>query len=176
VEEHLILVATDDAGGPLDEAAAARLLSLPGRATALSADPAVPTAPQALEVLVRERRDTVGRSITERNGRFLEAEAEKLEGWADDQKLSLEREIKDLDRQIREARKAASAALTLEDKLAGQKRIKAIESQRKEKRRSLFDAQDEVDRQRDELISRVEANLTQRAELIPLFRVRWSLS
>jgi adenine-specific DNA-methyltransferase len=33
-----------------------------------------------------------------------------------------------IDRQIKEARRGASAALTLEAKLAGQKQIKALES------------------------------------------------
>ena len=81
---------------------------------------------------MRNARPETQRTISERNARFFEAEAEKLEGWADDLKLGLEREIKDLDRQIKEARRAATTALTLEEKLAGQKQIKALESQRKE--------------------------------------------
>ena len=44
-------------------------------------------------------------TIFERNARFFEAEAEKLDGWADDLKLGLEREIKEFDRQIKEARR-----------------------------------------------------------------------
>jgi adenine-specific DNA-methyltransferase len=80
------------------------------------------------------------------------------------------------DRQIREARRAATIALTLEEKLAGQKQIKALEAQRSQKRRSLFDAQDQVDRQREELIANVEAKLTQRSALTVLFTVRWRLT
>ena len=48
-------------------------------------------------------------------------EAMKLDGWADDLKVGLERELKELDRQIKEARRAATIALTLEEKLAGQR-------------------------------------------------------
>jgi hypothetical protein len=40
----------------------------------------------------------------------LEAEAEKLDGWADDMKLGREREIKHLYREIEEARRAMTAA------------------------------------------------------------------
>lgn len=83
--------------------------------------------------------------MSERNARFFEAEAQKLDGWADDLKVGLEREIKEMDRQIREARRAASAAVTLEEKLAGQRQVKSHEAQRNQKRRSLFDAQDQVD-------------------------------
>jgi adenine-specific DNA-methyltransferase len=120
--------------------------------------------------MVKEKK-----AISERNARFFEAEAEKLDGWADDIKLGLEREIKELDRQIKEARSAAAAALTLEEKLAGQKQIKALAGQRNQKRRSLFDAQDEVDRQREQLISRIEEKLQQKADTVQLFEIRWRI-
>ena len=64
---------------------------------------------------------------------------------------------------------------TLEEKLAGQKQVKALESQRNEKRRSLFEAQDKVDHQRDELIAQIEAKLILRSKLETVFTVRWSL-
>ena len=76
--------------------------------------------------MTQRRQTEIQRSISERNARFFEAETDKLDGWADDLKLGLEREIKEIDRQIKEARRAAKAALTLEEKLAGQKQIKAL--------------------------------------------------
>jgi adenine-specific DNA-methyltransferase len=96
----------------------------------------------ALSTQTTERRTAIQCGVSERNAQFFSAEADKLDGWADDLKLGLEREIKEFDRQIKEARRAAATALTLEEKLAAQKQIRAIESQRNEKRRSLFDAQD----------------------------------
>jgi adenine-specific DNA-methyltransferase len=62
------------------------------------------------------------------------------------------------------------------EKLAGQKRIKALESQRNEKRRWLFVAQDEVDQQREDLIANIEGKLTQRSGLQRLFTIRWKLA
>ena len=99
-----------------------------------------------------------------------------MEGWADDLKLGLERELKELDRQIKEARRAAVVAVTLEKKIAGQKQIKALEAQRSQRRRSLFDAQDEVDKQREDLIANIEGKLTQNVSLCPLFTIRWALN
>ena len=81
-----------------------------------------------------------------------------------------------MDRQIREARRAATAAVTLEEKLAGQRQVKALEAERNRKRRALFDAQDEVDHQREALIDAIEGKLTQTAHLGTLFTVRWSMS
>ena len=110
-----------------------------------------------------------------RNGRFFEAEVEKLENWSEDVKLSLEREIKELDRDIKEARRAAKTGITLEEKLAGQKRLKALEAERSQKRRSLFDAQDQVDKQRESLIQQIEGKLTQGTTNNLVFRLRWRL-
>jgi septal ring factor EnvC (AmiA/AmiB activator) len=102
--------------------------------------------------------------------------AKKLDGWADDLKVVLEREIKEMDRQIKEAKRAATAAVDLQSKLAGQKQVKALETQRNQQRRSLFDAQDEVDRQRDELIAQIESQLEQKSKLQCLFKIRWHLA
>jgi adenine-specific DNA-methyltransferase len=90
-------------------------------------------------------------------------------------KVGLERDIKELDRQIREARRAATAALTLEEKLDAQKRIKAIEAQRNTTRRALFDAQDDIDRRREQLIGEIEGKLEQKTTLLELFTIRWKL-
>lgn len=173
-EDHLILSGATDDGHSLDEDQLRRFFSLPAR----SNDSALPLREESTSVLERlagERQAAIQRVISERNARFFEDEAEKLEGWADDLKLGLEREIKELDKQIKEARRGATAALTLEDKLAGQKKIKSLEAQRNEKRRTLFDAQDQVDRQREELIATIEGKLAQKAHSRTLFSIRWKI-
>ena len=68
------------------------------------------------------------------------------------------------------------AALTLEEKLTGQKQIKVLESQRNEKRRSLFEAQDKVDLQREALIATIEGKLVQNTTTTLLFTIRWKLN
>jgi len=188
-EDHLIFAATTEDGDILDEEVAARLLTLPGSISPLTPRESYFTPSlslgnregdggivQLLETLTQQRQAAVQRDISERNARFLEAEANKLEGWADDLKLGLEREIKELDRQIKEVRRTATIALTLEDKLAGQKQIKAVEAQRNQKRRTLFDAQDQVDNQREELIAQIEGKLTQATQVNSLFTLRWTIA
>jgi adenine-specific DNA-methyltransferase len=170
-EDYLILAAVTDGGQSLDPEMANRLLSLPGSITKRAIHLEMPT----LESITRQRQTEIQKQVSGRNSRFFEFEVDKLERWADDMKVSLEREIKELDRQIKEAKRASTVALTLEDKLAGQKQIKTLESQRNQRRRTLFDAQDEVDRKREQLISQIEAKLEQKMSLRQLFMVRWTL-
>lgn len=172
-EDHLLFAASTDSGEDLDDEMASRLLTLPGQARQLDGLPSEVFG--HLQRITHRRRDAVNRLISERNARFFEVEVEKLDGWADDVKLSLEREIKEIDRRIKEARRAAAVALTLEGKLAGQKQVKGLESSRNQKRRSLFDAQDDVDKQREGLIAQIEARLKQKTETQTLFTIRWSI-
>ncbi len=62
--------------------------------------------------------------------------------------------------------------LPVEDKLASQKQIKKVEAQRNDKRRSLFDAQDAIDQQREDLIGAIEGKLQQGTALKHLLSVR----
>jgi adenine-specific DNA-methyltransferase len=175
-EDYLIVAAVTDEGTMLDEETATRLLSLPGHVTPLGPRDEVEIKLESIDAAICQRQNGIQKDISKRNARFFEAEADKLDGWADDLKVGLEREIKELDRQIKETRRAVTAALTLEEKLAGQKQIKALEAQRNQKRRSLFDAQDDVDRQRDELIAKIEGKLKQKETTQSLLCVRWTLS
>lgn len=171
-EDYLILAACTDDGSILDEEHARRILSLP----ASTSDELLSLpVPEVLHGLAEKRRAAIQQEISERNANFFEAETTKLDSWADDLKMGLEREIRDIDRQIKEARRAASSALTLEEKLQGQKQIKALESHRKERRRSLFDAQDEVDENRDRLIRSIELKLRAASTFEKVFAIRWTL-
>ena len=171
-EDHWIFAGVTDDGQRLETEAAMRLLTLPAR---VAAQATVPAAPPSVGAMIEDGEKSIQRGISERNARFFEAEADKLDGWADDLKLGLEREIKELDRQVKEARRAATTTLTLEEKLDAQKQIRALEGQRNEKRRSLFDAQDTVDKQREELIAKIEGKLAQRTSAVNLFTLRWTL-
>ncbi|MEI2610495.1 MAG: SNF2-related protein [Candidatus Promineifilaceae bacterium] len=175
-EDHLLFAAITDSGRVLDDETTRRLFSLPGWVEQTNELPGLVEATHKLDSLINQQQQTIQYKISARNAQFFEAEAAKLDGWADDLKAGLERDIKELDRQIKEARRAATAALSLEDKLNGQKQVKALESLRNQKRRTLFDAQDRVDEQREALINNIEQKLNQQIALQTLFTLRWRLS
>ena len=172
-EDHLLLSGVIDGGASLSSDVCSRLMTVSG---SVAGEVAVPDPVSAgLSETISIQQADIRRAISERNARFFEAEADKLDGWADDLKVGLERELKELDRQIKEARRAATVALTLEEKLAGQKAVKALEAERSAKRRSLFDAQDKIDEQRTALIAQIEGKLEQKIDVQPLFTIRWRI-
>ena len=163
-------------GEHLDENQLHRLLGLPAtvEGDGLTAYPD-PDVWVDFDKVIDQRIDEVRGEISRRNADFFEAEAAKLDAWADDLKVGLERDIRDLDRQIKEARRAATAAPTLGEKLDLQREIRRLESRRREKRRELFDAQDDIDGRRDRLIEEMASKLEQRETRTELFRVLWTL-
>lgn len=97
--------------------------------------------------------------------------------WAEDLKVGLAREIREIDKLIREAKKATTMAMSLEDKLAGQKSVKELENRRASRRRALFEEQDRIDAERDKLIKATEKRLRLETNTLQeLFCVRWTLA
>ncbi len=157
------------AGEPLDDELCRKLLSLPAMIGEGVAEEVAVDDIREAQVTMRLRH------ADERASRLLDEELLKLDRWSDDLKLGLERELKELDRSIAEARRASLAAVALEDKLVAQRQMKSLEATRSRKRRELFDAQDAIDRQRDELIEATERQLRRSYGTVRLFAVRWSL-
>ena len=77
--------------------------------------------------------------------------------------------------EIKEVRKTAAVSPTLEEKLAYQKCQRELEAKRSKLRRDLFARQDEVEPQRNGLISELEVQLQQQVEENTLFTIEWEL-
>jgi hypothetical protein len=179
-EEHLLVAAVADAGLSGESAVEAldaewcdRLLNLPagvGQVTAISEERS-----DQLESLLGQQHAAKLIEIEARNGQHFEEEVDKLDRWADDMKLTLEQDIRQLDGEIKVARKEARSKVVLAEKLEAQKLIKSLELKLHSKRRQLFDAQDEIDSQRSKLIEDLERQLQTSAEHDTLFTIRWQL-
>ncbi len=170
MEEFLVLSGQTDTGDCLDDEICRKLLSLPAKVGTTNDSP-TPDFSTLRQTEVTKRV----KEVEQRNMKHFDEEVLKLDLWSDDLKQGLEREIKEIDKEIREARKVASLAATLADKLEAQKHIKLLEVDRKEKRKRLYEAQDEIDGRRDELIEQIEGQLGQQKSLSPLFAIRWNL-
>lgn len=113
--------------------------------------------------------------VEERVSKLYDQEVEKLDGWSEDLKIGLERQLKELEKEIKEARKSSHLSKSLNEKLENQKRIKTLENQRSAKRRSLYSEQDRIEERRDELISRLEKRIEPRTSITSLFTIRWAI-
>ncbi len=170
-EDHILFAGIRDDGSALDPDVCKRLFDLPAEAGQPILSPSFPSLDSQIEAQQRQILEEVGL----RNNRWLDQETAKLDRWSEDLKIGLEQEIKDLDKEIREAKRASSAAAALSDKLIHQRTVKTLQATRNQKRKDLFVAQDEVESRRDGLIADIEARMKQGQHLTPIFALRWRL-
>ncbi len=172
-EDYLLLSALTDKGEVLEQEAVHRIFSIHGNeSNSIEVPDAVST--QCKELIFRERQEIISVNSV-RNRDFFDVEMDKLDHWADDMKIGLEREIKDLDAEIKLRKSEAKKVLNLETKVAAQRLIKDLERKRSEKRQTLYTAQDEIDDKKENLLSDIEKMLNQQISQKELFTIKWKI-
>ena len=107
--------------------------------------------------------------------KLFDEQVDKLDTWAEDMKLGLEREIQDLSQTIRLMKNEARKTDTIEARLAAQREIKSNEALLKRKRADLFAEHDRIEEQKDQLMEQLEQLLSLRSEKQNLFTLRWRM-
>lgn len=172
VEDYLLVAGITDAGDAMHEEDAEKLLRLPAERLQ---DDLLMQPPAALSEDVQRLERQHLQAVNTRNLGYFDAEVQKLDAWADDLKVGLENEVKELDREIKDVRRTATVSATLEEKLQWQKRQRELEDKRSQLRRRIFDRQDEIDGQRSRLIDDLEGRLASTAILKEVFTIQWAL-
>lgn len=172
-EEHLVVACLTDSGDWVYPEVAERMLMLPavqGEACTVGNETLA-----LLDERIQEMYGVISEESSQRNNTFFDEEMEKLDCWADDMKIALEREISDLDQEIRLRKSEAKKLNRLEQKVAAQRLVKDLERKRNEKRQNLYQAQDEIDERKEQLLSKIEKMLSQKTEQCNLFTIKWRL-
>ena len=174
VEDWLLFAGMTDDGLAVDPEQCQRLFSLTATESG-SAEIIDENTHSLLQGQLGQQRQAIIAKLSQKNAEFFELEMTKLESWAGDLKNSLEHELREIDRDIKDTKREAQLAPNLEAKVALHKRIKELESRRSEKRRGLFEAQDAVDTRKDGLLNEVETRMKQSTSSAEVFVVRWSI-
>lgn len=173
IEEYILISALTDNGIPLHPEIAAKLFSLNSEVSnqcSISDE----TMHQLAQSLFSQKQDIIDENM-QRNAQFFDEEYSKLDRWSDDMKFSLEKEIKDIDAEIKLRKAEARKIMDLKTKVAEQRFIKDLEKKRSEKRRNLFEAQDNIDTKKETVLSEIEARLNQKTDESSLFIIKWKL-
>jgi hypothetical protein len=174
VEEHLVFSALTDDGRWLDAEGCQRLLELSGRPGAPGGQ--LGPLPSQFEADVRRQIDAALAKALEQNNTYFQAEREKLDRWAEDQLVAAEQALQDTKARLKDAKRRARLATTVEEQATIQDEIKALERQQRRQRQEIFDVEDQIEAKRDSLIAALERRLNQRSHAIRLFRIRWQLA
>ena len=173
-EDILLHACITDKGETVPSDIAEYMLRLPGSEDSLNVELSE-TVCTALADAITAQRAEITAGNAELNNNFFEEEMEKLDNWADDVKAGLEKELRDLDAEIKLRKSESKKTSRLDEKVRVQRLIKDLEKRRSEKRLNLYQAQDDVDSKKEELLSKVEAMLAQKIEQTKLITFHWRI-
>lgn len=171
-QEYLLVAACRESGETIPMETTERLLLVPGQVTGeypmlQHADLLQQSLTQSMQLYIQQaERD---------NTRYYEEETGKLERWAEDRKIALDIHIKQLDQEIREARKAARQLPTLQEKMDAKKALKQLERKRDDTMLNYHEEKKFIEVKEDELLAEIEAALAITPHTERLFAVRWVL-
>ena len=107
---------------------------------------------------------------------FSEADKDnKRRHWGEDQRASLRLALKELEDQIKEARRNARLAPNLPEKLRLERDKRQLDVKRDEAWKQYEHAAKDIDTKKDSLMDEVEKRLKQQVSEQSLFTVRWTV-
>lgn len=174
-EDSILFCGLTDDGLELDIEQCQRLFSLSAVVAPVRDKEGSGVVEKQIQEIAHKQQSAILQTSAERNSGFFDNEMEKLDKWADDVKNSLELELKELDKEIKAGKTEAKKILNLEEKVKAQRQIKEMEKRRNELRMNLYQAQDEIDLKKENLINEIESRMKQQIETNELFTIKWKL-
>lgn len=170
-EEHIILTGMTDAGEVLDHELCERLLRIGKKNVLGNSD----TIPKAFMEQVARNTQVILNSALDANKEYFNQEKLKLEAWAEDRLLAVEKALDDIKIQIRSLKRESRTTTDLEQEKKIQEQIKKAEREQRRMRQTIFDTEDEIEAERDNFIAKLEDELHRSNEEQLLFTIRWEL-
>ncbi|WP_424765318.1 SNF2-related protein [Necropsobacter rosorum] len=135
------------------------------------------TSTQAIPIILEQtaniRIESEINRFREMNKQLIIEQEERLNKWAEDSVKALEEELTQLKSEISQLKRQSRQAQSLEEKCQLQLEISQREKTLRLARRNLFDKEDEISEQRDNLIDDVNEKLAQHTQKVCLFQIRW---
>ncbi len=172
-EDNILLTAMDDNGKELSHELAEKLM---GVSSFVSKNITVPMKVKEDEQsLMKIRRDALSQHIGERNEKMMQEEIQHIEAWADDKEVAIEKEIKLLKQRKRETQRLIAKADSMQEKLQLEENLKKVSKDLRRKRADQDDMEDEIDKQRSEMIDKLKTFMAQKITTEDLFLIHFTI-
>lgn len=170
-EEHLVITAMTDDGKVLDIDLCERLLQV--NATVLQ--DVTESIPEIFQANVEKQYQVVLSHALELNDEFFKKERDKLDQWADDSLLAVEKMLEDIKLKISSLKRESRKAFDIETEKRLQEEIQKAEKEKRRMRQQVFDVEDEIADKRDAMIDALEQRLHRSSKAENLFIVQWKV-
>jgi len=172
-EDYLLFAGVTDGGDEIDHNQCRRLFDISAEEAGAASCGAEIQGRCDDQVIAEVQR--IAARLAEKNGVWFDAEMDKLDRWAEDQRRSLKAELDEMDAKIKELKKEARSAPNLPTKLDLQRQLRQLETKRNEAWKQFDESSRDLDRKKDGLLDDISQKLNQKTEREDLFMIRWQL-
>jgi DNA-binding transcriptional regulator YiaG/superfamily II DNA or RNA helicase len=171
--EQLVVSVIADDGSTVHPETAERLFRVPAQNEPVTASP--PAAD--LQRREAERKKDLLDEAEKQNAEWLDVESENLDNYADDLERSFEAEVRAVEAEIKEAKKALRGSnLSMTEKVAEKRRISGLEGRRDKLKRDFFDRREQIRAEVEAMLDKIQESLKLEPTLTDLFTIRWEVS
>lgn len=171
IQEHLLMTGVCDDGTELDYELCEKLLELQSSGVKEINN----QLPQTVNTLRQKLESECINRIKTENMKYYIDECEKLDEWTEDLKEGLESEIKQIEKQIAELKKAARLATTLEETVRIKGEANKLEKSKSKKIQNLFNDREEIDKKNDKLQEDILKRLNGTNSVEHIFAIRFEI-
>lgn len=172
-EERLTFNAVTESGELLDQETCEKLFMVNG---SFLGEVTIPeNICERLRADNKKHKEVVIHQVLQKNNEFFKEEQMRLEKWADDCIMALEKELKSIKAQIRSVISQIHNATSIEEQEKLKKKKKMLERQQRRKRNEIFDMEDEIFEKRDHILSELKKRMIQDTHFEELFIIKWNV-
>lgn len=131
--------------------------------------------PGALALAKERSRNQRLDVLQDRNQDLFQSERQKLENFTADKKIALRTELDVIERELKQLRTEKRSLIEWEAMLEVDERINRLRKRQREKQMNIFEAENNLEDQLDELISNARRALRQTSEVKTIWTSRWEL-
>jgi len=172
-EEYIIFTAYSDDRKLLDQETCEKFFAC--RAAVANV---IETPPEVQRNLDRFSRDQVQEQLEKSrqlNNTFFIEECDKLDKWADDMVIGVEKELQQNKARLKALNREARITRDTVGQHQLQVQIKNLEYEKRSIRKKLFDVEDEIMLKRDAFIEKLQQRMNNEHKVETLFTIRWSV-
>jgi SNF2 family DNA or RNA helicase len=172
VTEHLIFSAISKEGYRLDNELCQRMFNVEG----YTEDSSISEASlESLDDLEEQNISKLTLDLKQKDDEYFNFEVQKLNRWADDRIYMAEKELRDTKKRIRELNSKAKEEKDSSEQLEIQKKLQKLNSKQRKQRQEIFDIEDKIEEQRDQMIDEIEKRIQRDIKKKEIFTISWEI-
>lgn len=170
--DHILFIGSTSDGAALNSEDIKRLFELPASvATTLITNEDW----NVLKEREEHEKKRLLHQLRERDNRYFLDETDKLNKWADDRIFAAENAIKETKTRIKELNRQSKQVQTTQEQLSIQKKLREFTRKQRQQRQTIFDVEDEIAEERDQMIDKIEKRMMRSVSPNVLFTIKWKL-